>query len=61
MLRKMKNRKQQILPLSNSLADILQEYIQIRGGLPEDYLKSTILFDAYPIPKWILHFCVKRF
>lgn len=38
MLRKTKNRKQQIIPLSNSLADILQEYLQIRGGEPEDFL-----------------------
>lgn len=32
VLRKTKNRKQQIIPLSNTLADILQEYLQIRGG-----------------------------
>lgn len=38
MLRKTKNRKQQIIPLSNSLADILEEYLQIRGGEPEDFL-----------------------
>lgn len=37
-LRKTKNRKQQIIPLSHTLADILQEYLQIRGGEPEDYL-----------------------
>ena len=37
-LRKTKNRKQQIIPLSNTLADILQEYLQIRGGDDEDYL-----------------------
>lgn len=37
-LRKTKNRKQQIIPLSNTLADILQEYLQIRGGEDEDYL-----------------------
>lgn len=37
-LRKTKNRKQQIIPLSSTLADILQEYLQIRGGEPEDYL-----------------------
>lgn len=38
VLRKTKNRKQQIIPLSNTLADILQEYLQIRGGEDEDYL-----------------------
>ena len=37
-LRKTKNRKQQIIPLSHTLADILQEYLQIRGGEGEDYL-----------------------
>lgn len=37
-LRKTKNRKQQIIPLSHSLSLILQEYIEIRGGNAEDYL-----------------------
>ena len=37
-LRKTKNRKQQIIPLSNTLGDILQEYLVIRGGSPDDYL-----------------------
>ena len=37
-LRKTKNRKQQIIPLSHTLADILQEYLQVRGGEDEDYL-----------------------
>ncbi len=37
-LRKTKNRKQQIIPLSASLADVLQEYLVVRGGQPEDYL-----------------------
>lgn len=37
-IRKTKNRKQQIIPLSHTLADILQEYLEIRGGEPEDYL-----------------------
>lgn len=35
---KTKNRKQQIIPLSNTLADILQEYLLVRGGEPTDYL-----------------------
>ena len=38
ILCKTKNRKQQIIPLSNTLADILQEYLLIRGGEGEDYL-----------------------
>lgn len=38
MLRKTKNRKQQIIPLSESLSLVLQEYLEVRGGEPEDYL-----------------------
>jgi len=38
IMRKAKNRRQQILPLSNTLADILKEYLEIRGNNPEDYL-----------------------
>lgn len=37
-IRKTKNRKQQIIPLSHSLADVLKEYLEFRGGEPEDYL-----------------------
>ena len=37
-LAKTKNRKQQIIPLSATLADILREYLDIRGGVPDDYL-----------------------
>ena len=33
-----KNRRQQIIPLSNSLAVVLKEYLEIRGGNPDDYL-----------------------
>ena len=33
-----KNRKQQIIPLSNSLAVVLKEYLEIRGGKEDDYL-----------------------
>ena len=38
ILRKTKNRKQQIIPLSATLAEILQEYLQIRGGEADDYV-----------------------
>ena len=38
VLAKTKNRKQQIIPLSNTLADVLQEYLEIRGGNEDDYL-----------------------
>lgn len=33
-----KNRKQQIIPLSNSLGIVLKEYLEIRGGKPDDYV-----------------------
>ncbi|WP_099466695.1 tyrosine-type recombinase/integrase [Konateibacter massiliensis] len=41
-LRKTKNRKQQIIPLSNTLANILQEYLQIRGGELDEYLFCNV-------------------
>lgn len=37
-IRKTKNRKQQMIPLSKTLADILTEYLEYRQGNPEDYL-----------------------
>ena len=37
-IRKTKNRKQQIIPLSASLSAVLSAYLQIRQGNPEDYL-----------------------
>ena len=42
ILRKVKNRMQQIIPLSNSLASFLEEYLEIRGGAEEDYLFCNI-------------------
>ena len=42
ILKKVKNRKQQIIPLSNTLSGILQEYLEIRGGKPDDYLFCNI-------------------
>ncbi len=41
VLKKMKNRNQQIIPLSHSLSGILSEYLQIRGGKCDDYLFCT--------------------
>ncbi|MBS7008298.1 tyrosine-type recombinase/integrase [Anaerostipes sp.] len=40
-LSKTKNRRQQIIPLSQSLTKILQEYLIYRKGNPEDYLFCT--------------------
>ena len=42
LLRKAKNRKQQILPLSKTLSDILKEYLAVRGGEGEDFLFCNI-------------------
>ena len=38
MLRKAKNRKQQIIPMSSVLSEILKEYFLIRKGTDEDYV-----------------------
>jgi integrase/recombinase XerD len=35
---KTKNRRQQIIPLSNSLANVLKDYLEVRGGSDDDYL-----------------------
>lgn len=37
-IRKTKNRRQQIIPLSKTLANILREYLCHRGGTPDDYV-----------------------
>ena len=41
-LRKLKNKKQQIVPMSPELKRVLQEYTTIRKGEPDDYLFCTI-------------------
>ena len=40
-LKKTKNRKRQIIPLSHALKLTLKEYLMIRGGTAEDYLICT--------------------
>ena len=35
---KMKNRKTQIIPMSKTLCEILQEYLQYKNGERSDYL-----------------------
>lgn len=42
ILVKTKNRKQQIIPLSQLLAEILVGYLEIRGNNPDDYLFCNI-------------------
>lgn len=37
-LKKLKNRKQQIIPMSHSLSMVLNEYLGYRKGEPDDYL-----------------------
>jgi len=41
VLKKLKGRKQYVIPLSRSLAQILQEYMNYRKGEPSDYLFCT--------------------
>lgn len=41
-LRVIKTRRQQIIPLSNTMTAILTEYLRYRKGNPEDYLFPTI-------------------
>ncbi|MCL2410840.1 MAG: tyrosine-type recombinase/integrase [Treponema sp.] len=40
-LRKVKNKKQYIIPLSSTLSKTLSEYLKIRQGEPDDYLFCT--------------------
>lgn len=42
VLEKTKNKRQQLIPLSESLAKILREYLRIRNGNDEDYLFCNI-------------------
>ena len=42
LIRKTKNRKQQLIPLSHTLSEILKEYLEVRKGKPEDFLFCNI-------------------
>jgi integrase/recombinase XerD len=42
LLRTVKNRKQQIIPLTKKMLNILTEYLQYRGGKPDDFLFSSV-------------------
>jgi len=42
VLRTVKNRRQQIIPLTKKMLNILLEYLQYRGGQPEDYLFVSV-------------------
>lgn len=41
-LKVVKNRKQYVIPLSQTLEQTLQEYLTFRGGLPDDYLFCNV-------------------
>ena len=41
-LRHTKNRKQQVIPIPESLVHILMEYLERRGGCPEDWLFCSV-------------------
>ncbi|MBC2579955.1 site-specific integrase [Clostridium sp. DJ247] len=40
-----KNKKARYLPISNSLAEVLTEYLEVRGGESDDYLFPTVYGD----------------
>ncbi|WP_097028068.1 tyrosine-type recombinase/integrase [Clostridium peptidivorans] len=40
-----KNKKARYLPISNSLAEVLTEYLEVRNGESEDYLFPTVYGD----------------
>ena len=42
LVEKTKNKRQQLIPLSKTLAKVLQEYITYRKGTPEDYLFCSV-------------------
>lgn len=41
-MNKTKNKRQQIIPLTNTLANVLMEYLQYRNGKDDDYLFITV-------------------
>jgi integrase/recombinase XerD len=42
LIRKTKNKKQQIIPMSSELKTILQEFLRFRKGEPDDWLFCTV-------------------
>lgn len=49
-----KNRRQQIIPMSSTLRNVLLEYLQYRKGNENDYLFVTA-FGEYLSPQWLAH------
>jgi len=54
-----KNRKQQVLPLSRSLIEILEEYLDYRNGEPEDYVFCNVYGDK--LKSSSLNSAIRRF
>ena len=54
-----KNRKQQVLPLSRSLIEILEEYLDYRNGEPEDYAFCNVYGDK--LKSSSLNSAIRRF
>ena len=52
-----KNKKARYLPISNSLAEVLEEYMQLRDGNAEDYLFPSVYNDQ--LARTTLQKCVK--
>lgn len=60
---KTKNKKARYLPISNSLAEVLEEYLKLRKGNAEDYLFPTVYNDILgrtSLQKSIKNYCAER-
>ncbi|MGH4138299.1 tyrosine-type recombinase/integrase [Clostridium sp.] len=58
-----KNKKARYLPISNSLSQVLLEYLEIRNGNSEDYLFPTVYGDILAqssLQKCIKNYCNER-
>jgi len=58
-LRKVKNRSERIIPLPQSLVEILIEYLQIRDGNEDDYLFCTIYGDK--LAKFSINTAIRKY
>jgi integrase/recombinase XerD len=56
---KAKNKKQQYLPLSNALAQVLTEYLQYRSGTPDDFLFCSVY--GVPMSKSCISNGIRRY
>ncbi|WP_411682454.1 tyrosine-type recombinase/integrase [Clostridium thailandense] len=60
---KTKNKKARILPISHSFSEVLEEYLQLRGGEGEDYLFCSVCntqLAMSSLQKCIKNYCNKR-